>query len=147
MAAVRPPKPPLGDRVTDALHSNRKLRRVEAYVSSNGVVRLYGKVFNDDDKALAARTARGVAGVTSVVNDLTTDTQVWALNQNRILQALQGAGLTEVNVRVIGSDAYLSGQVKKDLDRERAVTITQGAAPVKVRANLITVAPGSMFGF
>jgi osmotically-inducible protein OsmY len=81
------------------------------------------------------------------VNDLTTDTQVWALNQNRILQALQGAGLTEVNVRVIGSDAYLSGQVKKDLDRERAVTITQGAAPVKVRANLITVAPGSMFGF
>ena len=68
-------------------------------------------------------------------------------NANNISQQLQGAGLTGVTVKVIGSRAYLSGEVKTELDRERAVSITQGAAPVVVGTNLIRVVPGNMFGF
>jgi hypothetical protein len=37
--------------------------------------------------------------------------------------------------------------VPTDLDRQRAVTIAQGAAPVTVRTNLIRVATGKVFGF
>jgi osmotically-inducible protein OsmY len=140
------PKPTLLDRVTGELHSSRKLRRVQAY-TSGGTVTLYGKVFDDNDKLLAERTARSVGGVSNVVDNLTTDTQEWVRNQALITQGLQNAGFGDVTVKVIGHDAYLGGEVKTDLDRERAVTITQGAAPVKVRANLIRVAPGRVFGF
>jgi TonB family protein len=142
----RMPKPTLLDRVTTDLHSSRKLRRVQAY-TSGGTVTLYGKVFDDNDKLLAERTARSVDGVSNVVNNLTTDTQEWADNQTRITQGLQSAGFGDVTVKVIGHDAYLGGEVKTDLDRERAVTIAEGAAPVKVRTNLIRVAPGRVFGF
>jgi TonB family protein len=142
----RMPKPTLLDRVTGELHSSRKLRRVQAY-TSGGTVTLYGKVFDDNDKLLAERTTHGVGGVSNVVNNLTTDTQEWAENQARITQGLQNAGFGDVTVKVIGHDAYLGGEVKTDLDRERAVTIAEGAAPVKVRTNLIRVAPGRVFGF
>jgi len=141
----RMPKPTLLDRVTGELHSSRKLRRVQAY-TSGGTVTLYGKVFDDNDKLLAERAARGVDGVSNVVDNLTTDTQEWAENQARIIQGLQNAGFGDVTVKVIGHDAYLGGEVKTDLDRERAVTIAEGAAPVKVRTNLIRVAPGRVFG-
>ena len=96
---------------------------------------------------MAERTVRGTDGVSAVVNNVTTDTQQWEQNQTLIAQALQNAGLDSVQVKVIGRDAYLSGQVKTELDRERAVTVAQAAAPVKVRENLITVAIGNMFGF
>lgn len=39
-------------------------------VSRQGVVRLSGTVASPDDKALAERVAKGVAGVRSVVNEL-----------------------------------------------------------------------------
>src|SRR5579863_10068215 len=146
LASVRPPehmrKPPLVDRVMAELRANRKLRRVQAY-TNGGTVNLSGKVFDDNDKLLAERTVRGVDGVSGVVDNLTTDKQEWAQKQARISQELQNAGLTGVTVKVIGSDAYLNGEVKTDLDRQRAVTIAQAAAPVKVRENLIRVAPGS----
>ena len=145
-SSERMPKPTLLDRVTSEMHSSRKLRRVQAYTSS-GTVTLYGKVFDDNDKLLAERTARRVDGVSNVVNNLTTDTQEWAQNQARITQGLLSAGFGDVTVKVIGHDAYLGGEVKTDLDRERAVTIAEGAAPVKVRTNLIRVAPGRVFGF
>jgi osmotically-inducible protein OsmY len=136
----------LGTRVTGELHVNRKFRRVVAY-TSGGTVTLVGKVFDDNDKLAAARTAGGVSGVTKVVNDLATDEQEWAQKQARIQQELQNAGLVGVTVKVIGSDAYLSGEVKTTLDRDRAVTVAQAAAPVTVRTNLIRVAPGNVFGF
>jgi osmotically-inducible protein OsmY len=128
------------------MRANRKLRRVQNY-TSGGTVTIFGKVFDDHDKLLAERTARGVEGVSAVVDNLTTDTQEWAQNQSRISRELQNAGLTGVTVKVIGRDAYLDGEVKTALDRERAVTIAQAAAPVKVRVNLVRVAPGRVFGF
>ena len=146
VASARPPKPALLEQVQSALHSNRKLNRVNAY-TNGGVVTLYGKVFDDDTKRLAVRTARSVSGVTDVIDQTTTDTSVWAARQQQISQALAGAGLTGVTVKVIGRDAYLDGEVANDLDRQRAVTIAEGAAPVIVRTNLIRVAIGRVFGF
>jgi len=146
-ALPRPtPKISLGTRVSTELHANRKFRRVQAY-ASGGTVTLSGKVFDDNDKQLAARTASRVSGVGAVINDLATDEQDWAQKQARIQQELQNAGLAGVTVKVIGSDAYLSGEVKTDLDRQRAVTVAQAAAPVTVRTNLIRVVPGNVFGF
>jgi TonB family protein len=146
MAALPPPKPALIDRVNSELRANRKLRGVQAYTNGS-VVTIFGKVFDSNDRLLAERTVRNTDGVSAVINNLTTDTQQWQQNQNLINQALQNAGLNNVQAKVIGSSAYLSGQVKTDLDRERAVTVAQAAAPVKVRENLITVAIGNMFGF
>ena len=145
-AALPPPKPPLIERVDSELRANRSLRRVQAYTNGS-VVTIFGKVFNDQDRLLAERTVRGTDGVSAVINNVTTDTQQWEQNQTLIVQALQNAGLTNVQVKVIGDNAYLSGQVKTELDRERAVTLAQAAAPVKVRENLIAVAIGNMFGF
>jgi osmotically-inducible protein OsmY len=54
--------------------------------------------------------------------------------------------LTNVTAKVIGKSCYLDGKVKTELDRERAATIAMGAAPVKVRTNLIRVDPG-FFGW
>ncbi len=146
LVSARPPKSTLLERVQAALHSNRKLNQVNAY-TNGGVVTLYGKVFDDNDKRLAVRTARGVSGATDVIDQTTTDTALWASRQVQISQALASAGLSGVTVKVIGSDAYLDGTVANDLDRLRAVTIAEGAAPVKVRSNLIRVAPGRVFGF
>lgn len=143
---MRPRRPPLLDRVQSALRSSRKLGRVKVY-TTGGVVTLYGRVFDDSDKRLAERTVRHVDGVTDVINQLSTDKAQWAANQARIAQSLANAGLGGVTVKVIGNDAYLDGEVRTKLDRERAVTIAEGAAPVKVRSNLIRVAPGSVFGF
>ena len=47
---------------------------------------------------------------------------------------------------MIGHDAFLDGEVKTDLEKSRAVTVAEGAAPVTVRENLIRVVPGNMFG-
>jgi len=146
VASARPPRPSVLEQVQSALRSNRKLNRVNAY-TNGGVVTLYGKVFDDNDKRLAERTARGVPGVTDVIDQTVTDTSVWASRQQQISQALASAGLTGVTVKVIGRDAYLDGEVASDLDRQRAVTVTQSAAPVTVRTNLIRVQVGRVFGF
>jgi BON domain len=140
------PTPSLRDRVQEVLKGNRKLGRVQFY-TDRGTVVLFGKVFDDNDKRLAERTVRSVAGVTAVNNTLTTDVAEWAAEQVKIQRQLANAGLPNVTVKVIGRDAYLSGSVKTALERDRAVTITQGAAPVIVRGNLIRVEPGSILGF
>ena len=130
----------------ESLAADKRLRRVQAYASGGGMVTLSGKVFDDNAKMLAERTVRRVNGVTGVIDNLTTDTSVWAQNESLINQRLQTEGLTGVTARVIGNGAYLDGTVKTDLDRERAETVAVSAAPVKVRTNLIKVDPG-FFGF
>ena len=140
------PTPTLQQRVKEVLASNSKLRRVDCY-TSGGTVTIFGKVFDANDKALAAKVVRQVPGVGNVINSLTTDESDWAANQARIAQQLANAGLDKVTVKVIGHDAYLNGSVKTAADKQRAVLITQSAAPVKVRSNIITVEPGRVFGF
>lgn len=146
IASIPKPAPSLFQVVQDRLKANPKLRRVKAY-TAGGTVTLYGRVFDESEKALAERTAKDVPGVTSVVDTLTTDEAEWADEQNRITQQLQNSGLDQVSVKVIGHDAFLSGQVKTPLEKSRAVTVAEGAAPVTVRENLIRVEPGNMFGF
>ena len=141
-----PPPPSITERLTEALSADKRLRRVQAYSSGGGMVTLSGKVFDSNAKAAAERTVRRVSGVTGVINNLTTDTSVWARNEALINQRLQAEGLTGVTVKVIGNSAYLDGTVKTDLDRQRAETVAVSAAPVKVRTNLIRVDPG-FFGF
>ncbi len=138
--------PSLYDQVRARLKANPKLRRVNAY-TSGGTVTLFGKVFDDSGKALAEQTIRNLPGVTSVVDNITTDEADWAQEQSQIGQQLANAGLGKVTVKVIGHDAFLDGEVKTELEKSRAVTITEGAAPVTVRTNLIRVVPGNMFGF
>ncbi len=138
--------PSLYEQVRDRLRGNPKLRRVNAY-TSGGTVTLFGKVFDDSGKALAEQTIRNLPGVTSVVDNITTDEADWAQEQTQIAQQLANAGLGKVTVKVIGRDAFLDGEVKTELEKSRAVTITEGAAPVTVRTNLIRVMPGNMFGF
>ncbi|HEY1851780.1 MAG TPA: BON domain-containing protein [Candidatus Binataceae bacterium] len=140
------PTPSVSDRVNEALAADKRLRRVRAYSSGGGLVTLTGKVFDDNAKNVAERTVRNVSGVSGVIDNLTTDTSVWARNEALINQRLQAEGLTGVTVKVIGDGAYLDGTVKNKLDRDRAATVAVMAAPVKVRTNLIRVDPG-FFGF
>ncbi|MGH7987460.1 MAG: BON domain-containing protein, partial [Candidatus Binataceae bacterium] len=140
----RPSIPPLIDRVKDELRANRRFRRVQAY-TKGGTVTLFGKAFDDQDKAAAQREVASVSGVTSVINNIVTDTSQWTYYQNQINSELRNAGFNQVSAKVIGKDCYLNGQVTSDLDRQRAVTIAERAAPVTVRVNLIRVVPGSMF--
>jgi TonB family protein len=144
LAAMPPHEEPLRERVTTALAGNRKLRRVQVY-TTGGNVTLSGKVFDENDKLLAEQTVRGVSGVTSVTDNLGTDTAEWVRNASTINQQLQSAGLTGVTVKVIGKTAYLTGTVKTQPDKERAVAIAQSAARVIVRENLIRVEPGGLF--
>ena len=138
--------PSLYEQVRGRLKANPKLRRVNAY-TNGGTVTLFGKVFGESEKSLAEETVRNLPGVTSVVDNITTDEADWAEQQTRIAQQLANSGLDKVTVKVIGHDAFLDGEVKTELEKSRAVTMAEGAAPVTVRTNLIRVAPGNMFGF
>ena len=149
LARVPRPAPPpsLRDRVSEALRANRNLGRVQFYTNPGGSVVLFGKVFDEKGKGVAEQVVRGVPGVTTVVDNLTTDTDTWRQQQAEVQSQLSNAGLENVTVKIIGHDAFLSGEVMTDAEKDRAVTITEGAAPVVVRTNLITVKPGSVFGF
>lgn len=147
--APRPPKPPtltLQQQVLQVLSSNPRTRRVNCYTNGNTVT-IFGKVFDADAKLYAEKIVRQVPGVGNVIDSLTTDTSEWAARQAAIASQLYGAGLSGVTVKVIGHDAYLSGTVKTEAQKQQAVTITQSASPVHVRGNIITVVPGNMFGF
>jgi osmotically-inducible protein OsmY len=146
LAYAPPPKPTLLDRVQDRLRADARTRQVKAY-TNGGVVTLYGTVFDDKAKRIAESNVRAISGVSNVVNNVITDTAQWQQWQDAISRQLQSAGLNHVTVRVIGKNAYLDGEVNTALDRDRAETIAVSAAPVKVRTNLIRVAPGSVFGF
>jgi hypothetical protein len=62
----------LGSKVTEAIHINAQMTgsRVTAVSDSVGVIRLTGQAQNQQQKALAERTARNVSGVSSVVNKI-----------------------------------------------------------------------------
>lgn len=144
--ASAPPAPSVFDQVQERLKSNPKLRRVKAY-TTGGSVTLFGKVFGEGEKSVAEETVRNIPGVTGVVDNIATDEGEWTEQQNRIQQQLANSGLDKVTVKVIGHDAFLNGEVKTDLEKARAVTVAEAAAPVTVRENLIRVTPGNMFGF
>jgi hypothetical protein len=64
----------LMNRLNAALRGNDRLNGAKAYTAAPGVIVLYGMVFDDKDRALAEQTAKGVNGVTQVVDNLRTKT-------------------------------------------------------------------------
>lgn len=131
-------------RVDAALRANRNLNGAGAYIASPSVVVLYGKVFDEKDRVLAEQTAGKVHGVKQVINTLRTSTGQWLEEESRINDTLLLNGFENVSVRVIGPEAYLSGQVTTESDKQRAVTVIQSVSNLQV-VNFLRVVPGPMF--
>jgi osmotically-inducible protein OsmY len=129
-------------KVQLALEADPRFKGVRATVTQPGVVVLEGAVFDNAAKDAAQRIASSVEGVNRVINALTTNSLQWLLVQNRINQALQQNGLPLVSVKVIGKTAYISGQVSKAADKDRAVNVVNSTEPdITVGTNLINVVP------
>jgi osmotically-inducible protein OsmY len=135
----------LMNRVNAALRSNPRLNGAKAYTAAEGVVVLYGTVFDDKDRALAEQTANGVTGVNSVVDNLRTKTGKWADQEERINTQLLTSGFNDVQARVVGPYIYLSGNVTSQADKDRATSVASSVYPNKQINNMIFVQPGSMF--
>ena len=141
-APAKPPSWVMQSKVQLALEADPRFKGVRATVTQPGVVVLEGGVFDNDAKNAAQRTASSVEGVNRVINALTTNSLQWLLVQNRINQALQQNGLPLVSVKVIGKTAYISGQVSKAADKDRAVNVVNSTEPdITVGTNLINVVP------
>jgi osmotically-inducible protein OsmY len=141
-APAKPPSWVMQSKVQLALEADPRFKGVRATVTQPGVVVLEGGVFDNDAKNAAQRTASSVEGVNRVINALSTNSLQWLVVQNRINQALQQNGLPLVSVKVIGKTAYVSGQVRKAADKDRAVNVVNSTEPdITVGTNLINVVP------
>ena len=105
---------------------------------------LYGMVFDDKDRALAEQTANGVSGVTQVVDNLRTKTGKWLQEEERLNTQLLVNGFNDVQVRVVGPEVYLSGQVASSAEKQRAAAVIASASTLHIN-NFIWVKPASMF--
>jgi osmotically-inducible protein OsmY len=93
---------------------------------------------------VAEQTASNVRGVKQIVNTLRTMTGEWLQQEERINDTLPLNDLHDVSVRVIGSQAYLSGQVSSQADNDRAVEVVSSQSKLQI-ANFIRVVPGPVF--
>jgi osmotically-inducible protein OsmY len=135
----------LMNRVNAALRSNDRLNGAKAYTPAEGVIVLYGTVFDDKDRAMAEQTANSVNGVSQVVDNLRTKTGKWYQEEERIEVQLQSNGFNDVQARVVGPYIYLSGQVTGQANKERAASVASSVYPDKQINNMIWVQPPSMF--
>jgi osmotically-inducible protein OsmY len=127
-------------RIDRALRADRHLNGAAAYTASPGIIVLYGKVFDEKDSQLAEQTASRVSGVQHVINTLQTMTGQWLEEQSRINDTLQLNGFQDVSAKVIGPEAYLSGQVNSEGDKQRAATVVTSISKLQV-VNFIRVVP------
>ena len=134
----------LTKKVTAALRADRRLNGADCYTPTPGVIILTGKVFDESDRKLAEATAYHVRGVKQVVNTLRTDTGKWLEQESRINDTLALNGLQSLSVRVIGSQAYLSGQVTSQADQQRALRVIASISNLQV-VNFSRIVPGSVF--
>jgi osmotically-inducible protein OsmY len=130
-------------RVDSALRADNRLNGASAYTASPGVIVLYGKVFDQKDSQLAEQTARNVRGVQQVINTLRTKTGQWLEEESRINDTLQLNGFQDVSAKVIGPEAYLSGQVNTESDKQRAANVVSSVSKLQV-VNFIRVVPGPL---
>ncbi len=143
-APRKPRERVIQSKVQLTLQSDPRFKNVRATETQPNVIVLEGEVLDNDAKALAEQTVAGVSGVKRVINVLTTDSLQWLLVQNRINQALQQNGFPLVSVKVTVKTASISGQVNREADKDRAVTVVNATAPdVTIGTNLINVlSPG-----
>jgi len=132
------------NRVNAALRRNDRLNGAKVYTAAPGVVVLYGTVFDDKDRKLAEQTAHGVKGVSHVIDNLRTKTGKWFREEERINAQLQMNGFNDAQVRVVGPEAYLSGQVQSQSDKQRAANVVASVSKLHI-TNFIWVQPGSIF--
>ena len=135
----------LMNRVNAALRSNGRFNGAKSYTAAEGVVVLYGTVFDDKDRALAEQVANGVSGVSQVVDNLRTKTGKWADEEERINTQLLSNGFNDVQAKVVGPYIYLSGNVTGQANKDRAASVASSVYPNKQINNMIFVQPGSMF--
>ena len=135
----------LMNRVNGALRSNGRFNGAKAYTAAEGVVVLYGTVFDDKDRALAEQVANSVSGVSQVVDNLRTKTGKWADEEERINTQLLSNGFNDVQAKVVGPYIYLSGNVTGQANKDRAASVASSVYPNKQINNMIFVQPGSMF--
>ena len=133
----------LMNRVESALRRDRRLNGASCYTAAPGVIVLYGKVFDNPDRELAQATAANVRGVRQVVNTLRTETGQWQAEESRINDTLLLNDFNGVSVRVIASQAYVSGQVSTEAEKQRAVRVIESMSNLQV-VNFIRVVPGSI---
>jgi osmotically-inducible protein OsmY len=130
-------------RVEVALRADNRLNGAAAYTASPGVIVLYGKVFDEKDSRLAEQTAKKVRGVQQVINTLRTKTGQWLEEESRINDTLQLNGFQDVSAKVVGPEAYLSGQVNTESDKQRAANVVSSVSKLQV-VNFIRVVPGPL---
>jgi hypothetical protein len=115
------------NQVNAALRVNDRLNGAKAYTAAPGVIVLYGMVFDDKDRTLAEQTANAVNGVTQVIDNLRTKTGKWFQEEERINSQLLMNGFNDVQVRVVGPEVYLSGQVTSQAEKQRACVVLESA--------------------
>ena len=135
----------LMNRVNATLRTNDRLNGAKAYTAAEGVVVLYGTVFDEKDRAMAEQTANSVPGVNSVVDNLRTKTGKWAQEEERINTQLLTNGFNDVQARVVGPYIYLSGNVIGPAAKAHAADVAASVYPNKQINNMIFVQPGSLF--
>ncbi len=133
------------NKVDAALRADRRLKGAACYTAAPGVIVLHGKVFDDNARTLAEKTARKVHGVKKVINTLGITTGQWMEEEVRINDTLRLNGFEGVSARVIGSDAYVSGQVTSAAEKQRAARVISSISKLGV-VNFIRVVPrGGIF--
>jgi hypothetical protein len=144
VAFAQPYEVALMKRVNKALRADNRLNGASAYTAAPGVIVLYGTVFDNNDRELAERVASRVRGVNQVDNTLRTKTGQWREEEARINDTLLLNDLQNVSVTVIGSQAYLSGQVSSQAEKDRAVRVVSSQSHLNI-VNLVRVVPGPLF--
>jgi osmotically-inducible protein OsmY len=134
----------LMNRVDRALRQNRRLSGAQCYTAARGVIVLYGKVFDEHDREFAEQTASNVRGVKQVINTLRTMTGQWQAEESRINDTLLLNDCFGVSVRVIGSQAYVSGQVSTPAEEQKALNVISSTSKLEV-VNFIRIVPGPIF--
>jgi osmotically-inducible protein OsmY len=114
------------------------------YSPDPGVIVLYGKVFDSQDRDLAEATTSSIRGVTQVVNTLRTRTGHWMAEEERINDTLLLNGLDGVSARVIGPEVYLSGTVAGEAEKQRAARVVASISSLQLN-NFIWVKPSPLF--
>jgi osmotically-inducible protein OsmY len=134
----------LANRVDRALRQDRRLNGADCYATTPGTIVLYGKVFDEHDSKLAEKTAAEVPGVRRVINTLRTATGQWQAEESRINDTLLLNDCYGVSVRVIASQAYVSGQVNTAAQEQKALRVVSSTTKLQV-VNFIRVVPGPIF--
>jgi len=134
----------LMNRVNKAFRRDKRLNSAYSYTVAPGVVVLHGTVFDTADRELAESTARQEGGVNQVINSLLTTTGDWQAEQARINNMLALNGFTDLTVRVIGSQAFLSGTVVGQSEQQRAIRVIHSVFNLQV-VNFSRYVPGPLF--